>query len=70
MIFGKINYILLIVGVVLVVAGFILMSGSGTTEVAFNPEIFNTTRTAIGPMTSLTGFIVVIVAILVKSKKN
>lgn len=68
--FSKLNYILLVIGFAIVLIGLFLMSGSGTTEEAFNPEIFNTTRTAIGPMTSLTGFIVVIVAILVKSKKN
>lgn len=68
--FSKINYILLIVGFLIVVAGFILMSGSGTTEEAFNPDIFSTRRIVVGPMVCLVGFLFVVVAILVKSKKN
>lgn len=62
--FGKINYILLIVGFLIVVAGFILMSGPGTTEEAFEPDIFSTRRIVVAPMVSLFGFLFVIVAIL------
>ena len=67
--FSKINYILLIVGFLIVVAGFILMSGSGTTEEAFNPDIFSTRRIVVAPLVCLFGFIFVVVAILVKPKK-
>ncbi len=70
MVFGKLNYILLIAGVVIIVLGFVLMSGNGTTEEAFNPEIFGTMRIGVAPMVSLFGFIVIIAAILVKAKKN
>ncbi|MDO4823036.1 MAG: DUF3098 domain-containing protein [Bacteroidales bacterium] len=70
MVFGKLNYILLIAGVIIIVLGFILMSGSGTTEEAFNPEIFGTMRIGVAPMVSLFGFILIIAAILVKAKKN
>ena len=64
--FGKLNYILLIVGVLTVIIGFILMSGEGTTEEAFNPDIFSDMRIKVAPLVSLAGFIIVIVAILVK----
>ena len=67
--FGKLNYILLIVGFLIVVVGFILMSGSGTTEEAFNPDIFSTRRIVVAPLVCLFGFIFVVVAILVKPKK-
>lgn len=70
MVFGKLNYILLIAGVIIIVLGFILMSGSGTTEEAFNPEIFGTMRIGVAPMVSLFGFILIIAAVLVKAKKN
>jgi len=66
--FSKINYILLAVGFAIVLLGFILMSGSGTTEEAFNPEIFSDLRIKIAPMVSLFGFIFVIVAILWPAK--
>ena len=68
--FSKTNYILLIVGLAVIVVGFILMSGSGTTEEAFNPEIFNDTRIKVAPMVSLFGFLFVIVAILWPAKKD
>ncbi len=64
--FGKINYILLVVGMLIVISGFALMSGSGTTEEAFNPEIFSDIRIKVAPMTCLFGFIFVVVAIVWK----
>ncbi len=68
--FSKINYILLVIGFVITLAGLFLMSGSGTTEEAFNPEIFSDMRIKVAPMVSLFGFLFVIVAILWPSKKN
>ena len=68
--FSKINYILLIVGFVIVLIGLFLMSGSSTTEEAFNPDIFSATRIKVAPMVSLFGFLFVIVAILWPSKEN
>lgn len=68
--FGKINYILLAIGMLIIITGFILMSGTGTTEEAFDPEIFNATRTKTAPAVSLFGFIFVVVAILWKPKRK
>ena len=42
--FSKINFILLAISVAIVILGFILMSGSGSTETEYNPEIFSTMR--------------------------
>lgn len=66
--FGKINYILLTVGIVIILAGFCLMSGDATTEQAFNPDIFSDTRIKLAPMVSLFGFVFIIVAILWPAK--
>ena len=66
--FGKLNYILLVVGLVIVLAGFVLMAGDGTTEEAFNPEIFSNLRVGVAPMVTLAGFITIIAAIVVKKK--
>ena len=68
--FGTINYILLAVGIAIIVLGYILMSGSGTTEEAFNPDIFSDMRIKVAPMTCLFGFVVVIAAILVKPRRT
>ena len=35
--FDKMNFILLAVGMLIVIAGMVLMSGSGSTEETFNP---------------------------------
>ena len=45
----KINFILLAVGVLVIILGFILMSGSSSTETTFNPEIFSATRIKVAP---------------------
>ena len=68
--FGTLNYILLGVGIAIVVIGFILMAGEGTTEEKFNPEIFSDMRIKIAPITCLIGFVVIIAAILVKPKRK
>ncbi|MBO4215674.1 MAG: DUF3098 domain-containing protein [Bacteroidaceae bacterium] len=67
--FTKINYILLLVGMVIIVIGFILMSGDATSEEAFNPDIFSDMRTKVAPMVCLFGFLFEIVAILWPAKK-
>lgn len=66
---GKINLYLIAVGFIVLVIGFILMTGS-TTEVEFNPDIFSQRRITIGPMVSFFGFLFIIFAILVKPRKK
>lgn len=69
--FGKKNFILLIVGLVLIAFGFILMSGGGSDDPnVFNPEIFNSTRIIVAPIFVLAGFIVEIFAIMSKPQES
>ncbi len=68
--FGKINYILLAVAFAIIVVGFVLMAGDGSTNEAFNPDIFSDMRIKIAPMVCLFGFLFVIVAILFPNKKK
>lgn len=68
--FGKINYILLIIGVLIVIAGLALMTGGSSTEEAFNPDIFSDRRIKLAPMVTLFGFVFVVVAILWKPKRK
>ncbi|MCR5365729.1 MAG: DUF3098 domain-containing protein [Prevotella sp.] len=49
---------------VLIFAGYILMSGPGSTEQSFNPDIFSTRRIVIAPMLCLAGYLLIIVGIL------
>lgn len=65
---SKINLILIGIAVLVIVIGFLLMSGVSSGEV-YNPEIFATRYITVGPMISLAGFVLMVVAILYKSKK-
>lgn len=65
----KENYKLLIIGVALIVLGFVLMSGGRVEDPnVFNEEIFNTRRIVIAPVLVLAGFMFNIYAILKKPK--
>lgn len=67
--FGKENFILIAVAVVLIVIGFMLMSGGGSEDgVSFNPEIFSTRRIVVAPVVTVLGFMMMIVGILKNSK--
>ncbi len=66
--FDKINFILLAVGVAVVIVGFLLMSGDGSTETTFNPDIFSTRRVKVAPVVCLLGYLFIIYAILRKPK--
>jgi uncharacterized membrane protein len=65
--FNKKNYILLAIGMVIIIVGFILMSGSGSTEEAFNPEIFSARRIKLAPAVCFAGFIFIIFGIMYRS---
>lgn len=67
--FGKTNYILIGVSLLLIVIGFVLMAGSGSTEEAFNADIFSKTRIVVAPFIVLMGFVLVVFAILFKKKE-
>ena len=56
---------ILLIACVLIIAGYVLMSGSGSTEQTFNPDIFSTRRIVIAPMLCLAGYLLLIVGILV-----
>ncbi len=66
--FDRINYILLVVGMMIVVIGFILMSGAGSTEEAYNPDIFGARRIKVAPVVCLIGFVSMIYAVMRKPK--
>lgn len=68
---AKENYKILLAGLALIVLGYILMIGGGSDDPAkFNPEIFNTQRIVVAPVTCLLGFVVVIFAIMRKPKNK
>lgn len=68
--FSKINFILLAIGMLIVVAGLLLMSGGGSTVEQFDPEIFNARRIKVAPMVTFFGYLFIVVAILYRPKTN
>ena len=67
--FDKMNYILLAVGMAIVVLGFILMSGGGSTDTSYDPDIFSARRIKVAPVACLLGFVSMIYAVMRKPKK-
>ena len=66
--FGRMNFILLAAGMLVVILGFILMSGGSSTEDAYNPDIFSTRRIVVAPIVCLLGFVSMIYAVVHKPK--
>lgn len=62
--FDKINFILLAIGMAVVIVGFILMSGSGSTEQQFDPGIFDARHIKVAPLVCLAGYVFMIYAIV------
>lgn len=67
--FDKANFILLAVGMAIIIIGFLLMAGPGSTEGYFEPDIFSVRRIKVAPVVCLFGFVFMIYGILHKSKK-
>ncbi len=68
--FGKMNFILIGISMLIVVIGFLLMTGGSSTEQAFNPDIFSTTRIKVAPVVCLVGFVSIIAGIMYKGQNK
>ena len=68
--FDKVNYILLAIGMAVVVIGFLLMSGSGSTETNYDPDIFSARRIKVAPVVCLVGFVSMIYAVVRRPKEE
>lgn len=66
--FGRINFILLAISMAVVIVGYILMSGEGSTREHFNEAIFDFRHTTLAPITCFFGYLMMIVAILYRPK--
>lgn len=68
--FERMNYILLAVGMAVVIIGFLLMSGSGSTDTNYNPDIFSARRIKVAPVVCLLGFVSMIYAVVRRPKSD
>lgn len=66
--FDRTNFILLAVCMAIVIVGFVLMSGPGSTEDVYNPDIFSARRIKVVPVVCLVGFVGMVYAIIRKPK--
>ena len=68
--FGKRNYIIMLVGLVVIALGFIFMAGGGSDNPeVFNEEIYNWQRIRLAPTLVIIGLGIEIYAILASPKK-
>lgn len=67
MLYSKKNYLLMGLSLLLILVGFLLMSGGSSADpTAFNPEIFSSRRIVLAPIVCVAGFLLMVYAILVK----
>jgi membrane-bound ClpP family serine protease len=66
---GKQNYMMLLIGLAIIILGFILMAGGSSKDPnVFSEEIFSFRRITLAPVLVLIGFIFEIYAIMKKPK--
>jgi len=69
-IFTRKNYSLILISIVLLLAGFLLMTGKGNTGTGeFNQDIYSFRRITLSPMVLLLGYAMMMYAIMA-DKKN
>jgi membrane-bound ClpP family serine protease len=65
------NYILIIIGCVTVLIGFLLMTGGGSEDpLVFNEEIFSARRITVAPFTVMAGYMFMIYAIMRRPRQQ
>jgi hypothetical protein len=71
-VFDSTNYAYMIAGVVVIIAGFLLMSGGATTDLKVFPkeELYSFRRITLAPIVIMIGFAIEIVAILKRPKSE
>jgi hypothetical protein len=68
--FGKKNYIIMLIGLAFIALGYVLMAGGGSDDPeVFNEEIYNFRRIRLAPTLVIIGLAIEIYAILAKAKK-
>lgn len=68
--FSRLNFIIMASSALLIVLGFLLMTGGGSSDPnVFSPDIFSSTRIVVGPLMAFLGFVGIAIGIIVKPKK-
>lgn len=67
--FGKTNFIMIGISMIIVIIGFVMMTGASSEADAFSPEIFSAMRIKVAPIVCLVGFLSIIGGIMYKENK-
>lgn len=68
--FQKVNYLLLITGLIVLLLGFLLMIGGGSTDPdVFSEDLFSFGRWTLAPILILSGYVIEIAAIMYRPKQ-
>lgn len=69
--FGKKNYLIMIIGIVVILFGFALMMGGGSDDpTVFNEEIYNFRRIRLAPTVVLIGLAIEVYAIMANPNRE
>lgn len=69
--FGKKNYTIMIIGIIVIMVGFALMVGGGSDDPnVFNEDIYNFRRIRLAPTLVLIGLAIEVYAIMAKPNKT
>lgn len=68
--FGKINFIMIGISMLIVVVGFIMMTGASSDAAHFDEAIFSPMRVKVAPIVCFIGFVSVIAGIMYRPKKK
>lgn len=67
----RINFIIMGIAVLMIILGFILISGGAPADTnQFNPEVFSTRRIVIGPTITFLGFVLMGVGIMWNGRRH
>ena len=67
--FDKRNLVMIAIGMVIVIIGFLLMTGPSTTVDHFESDIFSVRRVRVAPVVCLMGFLFMMVGVIKKPKQ-
>lgn len=67
---GRRNCMILTVGSILIIAGYVLMGGEGSTLTAYQPDIFSRVRINVAPIVCLSGYLLNIIGILYRQSRK
>lgn len=68
--FGKTNFILIGISMIVVIIGFLMMTGASSSREVFDNEIFSPMRIKVAPVVCLVGFLSIIFGIMYKPKEK